>query len=57
MKIDISPDKRIKDLKKQFHDCFPYLKIEFFDTSHAFQNQVPVLKWLAMMQHLQKQPV
>lgn len=38
MKIDISPDKQIKDLKKQFHACFPYLKIEFFDTAHSFSE-------------------
>lgn len=38
MKIEIHSDMRIKDLKKQFHASFPFLKIEFFDAAHRMNE-------------------
>jgi hypothetical protein len=34
MKINILANMTVQDLKKQFHDFFPFLKIEFFETPH-----------------------
>jgi hypothetical protein len=34
MKLIIQSEQTIKDLKKQFHELFPYLKIEFFKEAH-----------------------
>lgn len=33
MKIEFKPEHRIHDIKKQFHELFPYLKVEFFKGS------------------------
>jgi hypothetical protein len=35
MTININPDTRLSDIKKQFSDVYPYLKIEFFKRPHA----------------------
>jgi len=33
MLIELKPDMMLKDLKKQFHNYYPQLKIEFFNQS------------------------
>lgn len=35
MYINIKADTRISDIKKQFSDVYPFLKIEFFKRPHA----------------------
>ncbi len=35
MQIKINADTRLSDIKKQFSDVYPYLKIEFFKRPHA----------------------
>ncbi len=35
MKIEISHSKKIQKVKIEFNNVFPFLKIEFFNTSHA----------------------
>jgi hypothetical protein len=35
MNIKISETQQIHDLKKQFHNYFPFLKIEFFNQAHS----------------------
>ena len=36
MKIEVNSNMAIKDLKKQFHDYFEFLKIEFFSKKHSY---------------------
>lgn len=36
MLIHVNSNSLVKDLKKQFHDFFPFLKIEFFNKEHSF---------------------
>jgi hypothetical protein len=38
MIINVSPSLEIRDLKKQFHQNFKFLKIEFFKKPHAFEQ-------------------
>lgn len=35
MKIHIEDSISIEDIKKKFHQVYPYLKLEFFKSSHA----------------------
>jgi hypothetical protein len=38
MIINVSPNLEIRELKKQFHQNFKFLKIEFFKKSHTFEQ-------------------
>ncbi|MDP2175596.1 MAG: hypothetical protein Q8K70_06755 [Bacteroidota bacterium] len=38
MIINVSPDLQVRDLKKQFHENFKFLKIECFKKSHGFEQ-------------------
>jgi len=38
MKIEVNTNMAIKDLKKQFHDFFEFLKIEFFSKKHGYEE-------------------
>lgn len=41
MKIEIHDNMMVKDLKRQFHDAFPALKLEFFSgTVHNRESQL-----------------
>ena len=41
MKLYLSPEVKIKDLKKSFENSFPYLKIEFLKKSHLPEEGSP----------------
>jgi hypothetical protein len=38
MKLLLTADKKIRELKKDFEHSFPYLKLEFFKKSHGFRE-------------------
>lgn len=35
MKLTVSPDRTVQELKSEFHGYFPFLKIEFFSKPHG----------------------
>jgi len=39
MILHINDNKRIEDLQERFNDCFPYLKLQFYHTSHKWLQQ------------------
>jgi hypothetical protein len=46
MLIEVKPDMMLKDLKKQFHNYYPQLKIEFFNqssTEHGHNSKEQLL--------------
>ena len=38
MLLYINDDKTVADLQDKFNECFPYLKIELYDTMHHWQH-------------------
>ncbi len=38
MKLEINADRLIKEIQQDFNQAFPYLKIEFFNKPHGFQQ-------------------
>ena len=38
MIIEIDDTKTIEAVSKEFTDCYPFLKIEFFDAPHGWQQ-------------------
>lgn len=38
MLISITPDIKLSEIKKSFHKVYPFLKIEFYKKSHAWQE-------------------
>ena len=41
MKLYLSPESRIKEIKKSFEQYFPYLKLEFFSKKHDLRQGNP----------------
>jgi hypothetical protein len=41
MKLQLSADKKIRTLKKDFEHSFPYLKLEFFKKTPEFREASP----------------
>lgn len=39
MLLHIEDHKRIEDLQDHFNECFPYLKLEFYKTSHKWLQE------------------
>ena len=38
MLLSVNDEKTVADLQDKFNECFPYLKIEFYNTRHQWQH-------------------
>lgn len=42
MRLQISPNRLVSDVQKEFNSAFPFLKIEFFRNKAYQQSEIPV---------------
>jgi hypothetical protein len=54
MQIQISPERYVGDIQREFNDEFPYLKLEFYQNKVFQQPDFGVAKMLSPHQKLEK---
>ena len=45
MKITINDERSILSVQQEFHNMFPYLKLEFFSCTHHSERHSPATTW------------